>query len=182
MIAEMGAEENIKSGHWIWSYNNLNIHQCVRHERIGKNKLASIKLHNVHVSSIDHHNKIENTTTRLAVRIHNYPPYEIDWNDTSPQRSRCSLGENDILPSDEDARNLNEHMLKFVMSFIVKKLRSLSDLAQFLPSESFPAHKSEIIPLKLLFRDEKSIDENIQILVQYTKDANLDGSPQVIGY
>ena len=59
---------------------------------------------------------MENTTTRLAVRILNYPPYEIDWADNSPQRSRCSLEEKDILPSDEDSQHLNDHMLKFVMS------------------------------------------------------------------
>ena len=63
----------------------------------------------------------------------------------------------------------------------MKHLESLHDLAQFLPSKSsLPAHKTEVIPLKLLFKDEKFIDENIQILVQYTKDADLDGSPQVM--
>ena len=46
--------------------------------------------------------------TWLAVRILNYPPYEIDWADNSPQRSRCSLDEKDILPSDEDSQHLNE--------------------------------------------------------------------------
>ena len=57
---------------------------------------------------------------------------------------------------------------------------SLSDLAQFVPPDSSPpAQKSEVVPLKLLFRDEKSIDETIQILVHYIKDADLDGTPQV---
>lgn len=124
---------------------------------------------------------MENTTSRIAIRIQNYPPYEVDWADNSSQRSRRDLREKDILPNDEDGQILYDHMLKFVMSFTVKKLKSLSDLLQFLPSPSdcSHAHKSEVVPLKLLFMDEKSIDENIQILVQYTKDASLDGSAQV---
>ena len=129
---------------------------------------------------VDHSNKMENTTSRLAIQIQNYPPYEVDWADNSAQKARCDLEEKDILPNDEDGQQLYDHMLKFVMSFLVKKLESLSDLCQFLPSAvERSTCKSEIVPLMLLFRDEKSIDENIQILVQYTKDAELDGSPQV---
>ena len=122
------------------------------------------------LSHVDKHNEMENTTSRLAVRVHKYPPFPFQWNDKSPQMSRCEA----------DGDCLRDHMLKFMMSFMVKELKSLSDLAQFVPSPTMsPAHKSEILPLKLLFRDEKSIDENIQILVQYIKDASLDGSPQV---
>lgn len=125
---------------------------------------------------------MENTTSRLAVRIQNYPPYAVDWADTSPQRSRSELCEKDILPGDNDGQVLYDHMLRFVMSFIVKKLKSLSDLHQFLTSPAgicSHAHKSEVLPLKLLFMDEKFIDENIRILMQYTRDASLDGSAQV---
>ena len=73
-------------------------------------------------------------------------------------------------------------MIKFMISFIVKELVCLSDLSQFVPSDacsSLSVQKSEVVPLKLLFRDEKSIDEIIQILVQYIQDADLDGAPQV---
>ena len=28
--------EAIRDGHWLWVYDNLNIHQSVRHEREGK--------------------------------------------------------------------------------------------------------------------------------------------------
>lgn len=122
---------------------------------------------------------MENTTTRLAVRIQTHPPYQVDWSSKTPQKSRCHLQESDILPSDHDAEHLNTYMLSFVMSFIVKKLKSLSDLDQFLPTESFHAQKSEVVPLKLLFRDEKLTDENIHILREYAKEAKLDGSPQI---
>ena len=34
-MAEMDVEAKIKSGHWVRSYDNFNIHQRVRHEREG---------------------------------------------------------------------------------------------------------------------------------------------------
>ena len=125
---------------------------------------------------------MENTTSRLAVRITKFPPFEFEWNDTTSQRSRSQLSETDILPSEADGADLHARMIKFMMSFIVKELVSLSDLSQFVPSDAFSSlsvQKSEVVPLKLLFRDEKSIDETIQILVQYIQDADLDGAPQV---
>lgn len=124
---------------------------------------------------------MENTTSRLAIAIQNLPSYEIDWEDRSPQKNRSSLIESDILASDDDGIQLHDRMVKFVQSFLVKKLKSLSDLVQFAPppSQSTPAHKSDVVPLQLLFEDEKSIDSNIQILNQFAKDANLDGNPQV---
>lgn len=36
IINEMDVEAKIKSGHWVWAYDNLNIHQRVRHERMGE--------------------------------------------------------------------------------------------------------------------------------------------------
>ena len=123
---------------------------------------------------------MENTTSRLAVRVTKHPPFEFQWSDTSSQQSRSELDETDILPSEADGACLHARMVKFMMSFMVKELVSLSDLAQFVPSDSSPpVQKSEVVPLKLLFRDEKSIDETIQILVHYIKDAHLDGTPQV---
>ena len=123
---------------------------------------------------------MENTTSRLAVRVTKYPPFEFQWNDKSSQWSRSELDETDILPSEADGACLHARMVKFVMSFVVKEFASLSDLAQFVPSDSsLPIQKSEVVPLRLLFRDEKSIDETIQILVQYIQDAELDGTPQV---
>lgn len=124
---------------------------------------------------------MENTTSRLAIGIRNFPPFEIDWAEKSPQKNRCNLLETDILPSDDDGIQLHDSIMKFVQSFLVKKLKSLSDLLQFVPSssQSIPAQKSDVVPLQLLFQDEKSIDSNIQILNQFAKDADLDGNPQV---
>lgn len=64
--------------------------------------------------------------------------------------------------------------------YIVKELKGLSDVRQFLPAKQRPpVHKSVVMPMKLLFRDEKYTDKNIQIMLQLVKDANLDGLPQV---
>ena len=124
---------------------------------------------------------MKNTTSRLAVRIQNYPPFPFQWNDATPQKSRGDLDEKDIVASDEVGVVLRSHMLTFMKTFMVQELISLSDLAQFIPSSPpLPANKSEILPLKLLFRDEKYIDENIQILLQYMKETSSEGSPQVI--
>lgn len=30
--------ELVREGHWVWAYDNLNVHQRVRHERDGKEK------------------------------------------------------------------------------------------------------------------------------------------------
>ena len=36
LIAEMNAEGKIKCGHWIWAFDNFNVHHCVKHEREGQ--------------------------------------------------------------------------------------------------------------------------------------------------
>ena len=106
---------------------------------------------------VDVHNQMKNTTSRLAVRIQNYPPFPFQWNDATPQKSRGDLDEKDIVASDEVGVVLRSHMLTFMKTFMVQELISLSDLAQFIPSSPpLPANKSEILPLKLLFRDEKT--------------------------
>lgn len=35
LITESRCEEMIRTGHWQWVYDNVNIHQRVRHEREG---------------------------------------------------------------------------------------------------------------------------------------------------
>lgn len=39
-----------------------------------------------------------------------------------------------------------------------------------------PAQKSEVVPMKVLFKDEKLKSETIDILSQLMSDANLDGT------
>ena len=98
----------------------------------------------------DTHNKMENTTSRLAVHITKYPPFEFQWSDTSSQKSRSELDEKDILPSEAHGACLHTHMIEFMMSFIVKEFVSLSDLAQFIPSDSVPpVQKNRSSPFKI---------------------------------
>ena len=128
----------------------------------------------------DTHNRLENTTTRLAIRVQNYPPFQFSREDNTPQKSRSQLSEDDVLPNEEDGRHLHQRMLDFMMRFLVNEFPSLSDLRQFLPTKQQPqAQRSEVLPMKLLFRDEKYIDENIQILLQLYEDAKLKGTPQM---
>ena len=47
------------------------------------------------------------------------------------------------------------------------------------PDRSSVVHKSRVVPMKLLFKDEKYTDENIQILQEYSRECNLTGSSQV---
>ena len=123
---------------------------------------------------------MENTTTRLAVQIEKHPPFPFSWDDKSPQKSRSELKEEDIIPNEDDGHHLYQRMLNFMMEFLVQECKCLSDLRQFLPAKQHPTvHKSVVLPMKILFRDEKYTDENIQIILQLFKDANLDGSPQV---
>lgn len=104
---------------------------------------------------------MENTTTRLAVQIQNHPPFPFSWDDSTPQKSRSELKEEDILPNEDDGHHLHQQMMNVMMEFPVKELKSLSD-HQFLPSKQCPpAHKSVVMPMKLLFWDEKYTDENI---------------------
>ena len=58
---------------------------------------------------------------------------------------------------------------------------TLSDLKQFLPSKSvdYPVVKSEVIPMKMLMKDEKYTTETIDILTQIFNDAGLTGDHQV---
>ena len=44
------------------------------------------------------YNKMENTTTRLAVQIQNHPPSPFSLDDSTPQKSCSELKEEDILP------------------------------------------------------------------------------------
>lgn len=121
-----------------------------------------------------------NITTRLAVRLQNLPDWSIDWADSQPQRSRQSLTISDFLPSLEDARHLKERATAFLMRFLVEEFDSLSDLESVVSKHQspHPVHKSEVIPMKVLFKDEKYISETIDILTQLMVDTSIDGKPE----
>lgn len=124
-----------------------------------------------------------NITSRLAIRIRNLPDWDVDWTDSKAQRSRDSLTVDDFLPNEEDAKEIKQRAADYVQRFLVDEFPSLSDLAKFAPvTEPFvPPKKSEVVPMKVLFKDEKYTTETIDILTQLMEDADLDGDPQVLG-
>ena len=123
-----------------------------------------------------------NVTTRLAVRIRFLPDFPFSWSDTSPQKSRQSLTVEDYLPNVSESHQLEERATRYMMGFLVKAFTCLQDLQPFVPAiESLhQPQKSQVIPMKLLFRDEKYKSETIQILSQLIRDADLSGDPQVL--
>ena len=122
-----------------------------------------------------------NVTSRLAVKIRHLPDFQFSWSDTTPQRSRDSITIEDILPSQNDSRVLKEHAVQFMMGFLVEAFGDLNDLKKFVPEVPplHPVQKSEIVPMKLLFKDEKYKSETIDILTQLYSDADLTGDHQV---
>ena len=110
------------------------------------------------------------------------PEWEVDWDDTKPQKPRRELQLHDILPSEADGEEFHRRAVHFVMQLLVTEFDSLSNLSRYLPPETlvFPAAKTNVVPMRLLFRDEKYTSENVEILRETAKDANLQGSPQVL--
>ena len=68
-----------------------------------------------------------------------------------------------------------------MMEFLATEFKSLADLKQFIPSQQslHPVQKSVVVPMKVLFKDEKYKSETIDILTQLMTDAQLTGDPQV---
>ena len=120
---------------------------------------------------------MKNTTTRIAVEIKNLPEFEFDWDDHTPQRPVQSLTEEDILPSENDGVIIYNRMVVYVKKFLIAKLDSLKHLRS--RNHGLHVQKSVVIPMTLLFRDEKYTDENAMILRQLVHDAKLTGAQQV---
>lgn len=122
-----------------------------------------------------------NITARLAVRLRHLPDWDFDWSDTSPQKSRQSLSISDILSNEDDAAQLKLRATRYMMNFIVTEFKDLAGLKKYVP-EHVPLHpieKSEVVPMKVLFKDEKYTSETIDILSQLMEDATLTGDSQV---
>ena len=132
---------------------------------------------------IGDHNKMENTTTRLAVKISNLPDGEISWEDSTPQGLRKDLTEEDVLANEEDGQILYERMVKYVCSFVTREFDDLSELRVFTDESDSTRtprmNPSVVVPMKILFHDEKYTGENIQILQKLAKEAKITGNPQV---
>ena len=102
--------------------------------------------------------------------------------DKTPQRSRQSITIEDVSPSQSDARVLKQRAIQFIMEFLVKTFSNLQDLEEFIPPVEpiHPVQKSEVVPMKLLLKDEKYKTETIDILAQLYSDAALSGDYQVL--
>ena len=123
-----------------------------------------------------------NLTTRLAVKMDNIPDWNIDWVDNKPQLPRSALNYTHFSLNEEDEECLEKYAVLFMMEFLVENFSSLGHISQLIPSQqsSQPIQKSSVVPMKILFCDEKYTAETIEILTQLVHDTNLTGeSPQV---
>lgn len=122
-----------------------------------------------------------NITSRLAVRLRYFPNWEFDWSDNKPQQKRQSLELADFLPDEDDGLQIHTRAVEYTMHFLVNEFTSLKDLRKYAPDHQqlHPVVKTEVVPQKVLFKDEKCIQETIDILSQLIDDANLNGDPQV---
>ena len=136
----------------------------------------------VYTIHIDIHASMLNLTTRLAIKMDNIPGWNIDWLDNKPQQLRNALNYTHFIPNKEDAECLEKYAIQYMMEFLVDSFSSLRHLGQLVPSRQSPnpIRKSTVVPMSVLFRDEKYTAETIEILSQLAHDADLTGdSPQV---
>ena len=74
--------------------------------------------------------------------------------------------------------NLQQNAIQYVMGFLVESLAHQQKYVT--PVEPIhPPKKSEVVPIKILFKDEKLKRDSIDILTQMMNDADLGGTPQV---
>ena len=162
--------EVIQSGRFLWVYDNLNIHQRVCHERSGNGKYHNYKYKYIYMCKIvaltnlaEHHSTMLYLTSRIAIQMKNQPNGDIDWADCRPQKHRSSLSCSDFLPDDSDVAELHKHALQLVMEVMVAEFKSLHDLQPHLPQHEspHPVQKSVVIPMQILFKDEKFKSDTI---------------------
>ncbi len=65
------------------------------------------------------------------------------------------------------------------MRFLTETFTCLKHLAVVIPAEEplHPVAKSQVVPMKILFKDEKYKSATIEILTQLLDDASLSGDP-----
>ncbi len=128
----------------------------------------------------DHHSRILNVTTRLAIGMQRIPD-GVDWSDCTPQGHRRDLTAADILPSRDGSAVLKDRALSFLMNFLVYEFRDLKELRPIVhPMQPpYPVTKTAVVPMKVTFTDEKCAADNVAILWQLVKDAKLMGNDEV---
>ena len=121
-----------------------------------------------------------NLTSRLAIQMQNMPGGDVDWADCRPQKRRSSPTCSDFLPDDNDVVHLHKRAVQLIMEVLVAKFKSLNNLQPHLPQREspHPIQKTVVVPMQILFKDEKFKAETIQILSDLMKDAGLSGEPQ----
>jgi hypothetical protein len=116
-----------------------------------------------------------NLTARIAVEIKNLPDWDVDWNDRTPQRDPHTLTISDLLPGEGDGVELKKRATLHIMHVLVEEFPALAHLQSLLPSspERETGVRSNVVPMKILFKDEKYKSETIEILTQLVKDAEI---------
>lgn len=121
-------------------------------------------------------------TARLAVEIKNLPDWEVNWDDATPQCDPESLTISDLLPNEVDGTCLQKRAVHHIMNILAEEFPSLADIQPFLPPSHVPYNgicKSKVVPMKILFKDEKYKSETTEILSRLVEDAQLSGKPEV---
>ena len=123
-----------------------------------------------------------NLTARIAVEIKNLPDWDVDWNDRAPQQDLHTLTISDLLPGEVDGIELKKRATLHIMHTLVEEFTALTYLQALLPSlpERVGRGRSNVVPMKILFKDEKYKSETIEILSQLTEDAELSGKAEVL--
>ena len=122
-----------------------------------------------------------NVTSRIAVKVQNLPDWSVDWNDVTPQRPVESLTISDFMPSEDDASHLKQRAIQYIKKFLVNEFSSLADLKVFITEDGVDVPTSEptqVVPMKVLFKDEKYTSETIDVLSHIAQDANLGEKQQ----
>ena len=94
--------------------------------------------------------------------------------------NRDLLTISDFLSSEPDAAQLKKRAVDYIMNFLIQEFPAFSDLKKLLPGKPETViAKSEVVPMEVLFKDEKYIAKTVDILSQLAEDAHLSGQAQV---
>ena len=119
-------------------------------------------------------------TARLAVEVKNLPDWEVDWDGTTPQRDTATLTISDLLPSEADGVELEKRAVRHIMHVLAEEFPCLDALKSLLPpDDNSDASRSTVVPMKILFKDEKYKSETIELLRRLVTAAELSGKPEV---
>ena len=101
-------------------------------------------------------------------------------NDTAPQHDPATLTISDLLPGAADGTELQKRAVHHIMHILVEEFPYVEPV---LPSsDTCIVGKSNVVPMKILFKDEKYKSKTNEILTRLVKDAELSGKPEVYMY